>query len=499
MRANPIRFTGMASGMDTDSIVRDMMRPQKYKIDQEKKAQALVQLRQDAWKDLNKKLSDFHRNYTEKMSRGSFEKNDITSSNPDVISIDDNVKVPEGTHTFEVTQIAQSASTVGQIDGGNKVPATTTVKDLMKDFTIFDKLVMTVNGKPITVAIKAEDTLSDLAENMNAALKEGKTGFTAKYDEANGSLFISSTVTGKDQSISFSKDNSEGAKLFKELGLERHEPVTGKDAIYTYNGGDFTSSSNKIEVNGIKANLRSASNGDVTISSVTDPDATYDFIKEFITEYNKLIDELNEKLDTRPAKDIMPLTSEERDAMSESDIKLWEDKLNSSLFYQDTDLANFVGSARRTLGQVLKDVDKGDHNSLASVGIITGLWQEKGKLYIVGDEDSGVHASKTNKLREALAEDPNKVTKFFRKMGSELYATHNKAFTTGNNLKSAMSFYNDKLMVDKVKSYEERISVLEERMYKMEDIQYAKFAAMEKMLSRLNSQGDWLMQQFGGM
>ncbi len=292
-----------------------------------------------------------------------------------------------------------------------------------------------------------------------------------------------------------------GRNLFKELGLIQEDKFTsiakGKDAEYSYNGDTFYSSSNQIEVNGIKATLKATSSEAITITSANDPNATYDFIKDFITEYNQLIDEINLKIGTKPGKDIMPLTAEERKGMSESEIELWEDKLNNSLFYKDDQLTSFVDSARRILGQVLQ-VEGSNYNSLASLGIVAGSWQEKGKLYIQGDEDSGLHSEKPNKLRESIGKDPEGVAKLFEALGKNLYADHNKTLISGNELKSAMNFYNDKVMDNQFKSFDKRIKTLEERMYKMEEMQYRKFAAMEKMLSSLNNQGSWLAQQFGG-
>lgn len=40
---------------------------------------------------------------------------------------------------------------------------------------------------------------------------------------------------------------------------------------------------------------------------------------------------------------------------------------------------------------------------------------------------------------------------------------------------------------------------LEDKMYRMEDMYYKQFTAMEKMLSQLNNQSNWLMSQLGGM
>ena len=533
MRAQPIRFTGMASGMDTDSIVKDLLRPQQYKIDNQKKAQALVKLKQDAWKDMNKKLFDFHRNFTEKLGRGStFNKNITTSSNDNAMSITNSETVPEGTHTFDVTKLAESAMVVAKGADGVDLSKNDTIGDLMGEGVATPKkLTMRVNGEIVEVDVKSTDKLSDIAKSMNDKLK-GK-GFTASYDEANGSFFVRSTATGKNQNIDFDPmikidpktgpefvRDPQSIELFKKIGLVKVEKVkveevvdgetvekevdkivesrfAGKEAIYSYNGAEFTSPTNKIEVNGIKATLKAAGTGPITISSEPDTDGIYDFVKEFVTEYNNLIDEINLKIGTKPAKDIMPLTAEERDSMSESEIKLWEEKLNSSLFYQDQQLTDFVNSARNILGQVL-GVEDGKPNSLASLGIVTGSWEERGKLHIEGDEDDTLYAGKPNKLKAAIEKDPQAVADLLNGLGEKLYKEHDDTLRASNELKSAMNFYNDKVMSDKVKTFDKQIITLEERMYRMEQMHYAKFAAMEKMLNSLNSQSSWLSQQFGG-
>lgn len=517
MRANPIRFSGMASGMDTDSIVKDMMRPQQYKIDKEKKAQALVKLRQDAWKDMNKKLFDFHTKFTQKMSlKSTYDKNVITSSNSNAIEIGDETAVPAGTHEFKNIELATAASVTG---AKINVAAETRIGGLMGIGENGVQLRMTVtdvDGKkiPVTVDVAGDNTLQGVARKMNDELQG--TGFTARYDEANGRFFLNSTKTGE-QAIEFNsiheittpaKPAEEGKEAtlaevsesaidggFKKLGLGRLATdmviVPGKGSSYEYNGIKIEGHTNQIEVNGIKATLKANTIEPVIISSVPDPDATYNVIKEFVTEYNKLIEEINLKVGTKPGKDIEPLTSEEREAMSESDIKLWDEKLNASLFYKDPELTKFLDSARSILSSQFGA-------DLAKLGIVTGSWEERGKLHILGDEDDEFHSKAPNKLKEALNRDPQAVADKFYEVGQALYKTHNATFTKSSKLKSAMNFYNDKIMTDKLKGFDKQISTLEDRMYKMEEIQFRKFAVMEKMLSQLNSQGSWLAQQFGG-
>ena len=479
----------MASGMDTDSIVKDLMKPQQNKIDKEKKAQALLQLKQDAWKDMNKTLYNFHTKFIQKLGQeGTFTKKITTVSNPGAMSIDNGALMPEGSHNFKISQLATSTTVTGNIDDSKD--ANTTVGQLIDstEKEIELEMKVTVNGekKAISVTVLATDKLADVAKKMNEGLKD--TGFSAGYDAANKKFFVNATKTGTKQDIEFT-----ASTLFTELGLnETGAKEKGLDAEYYYNNSvKLTSSSNQIEVNGIKATLKATSTESIAVISTLDPDATYDFIKEFVNEYNKLLDDIHEKLGAKPGTDIEPLTAEERESMSDSEIKLWEEKLNSSLFYRDPELTAFVDSMR----SVLTSQFGGD---LAKYGIVTGSWEEKGKLHIMGDEDDELYAGKTNKLREELAKHPGAVAKRFAEIGSTLYKGINDKLITGNKIKSAMNFYNDKVITDKMSDSEKRILTLEERMYKMEELQYKKFAAMEKMLSSLNTQSSWLTQQFGG-
>ena len=504
MRSTSIRFTGMASGMDTDSIVKDMLRPQQYRIDTQKKAQALVQLKQDAWKDMNKKLFDFHTKFTDKMRLAStFNKNNTTSSNTDAMSIDSGATVPQGTHKFDITSLAESISIAQRIENpSDEVATAVTLKFKLQGEGRPE------DGKEIEITVEAGETLENAAILVAEKLKEN--GFSANYKD--GVFFANSTNTGSQEKIVIdSGANGDAKDLFKKLGLmlgddpsNPDHQVKGEDAVYTYNGTIFKSATNEIEINGIKATLKAANTGSVTISSTPDTEATYAWIKEFVTEYNNLIDEINDKIGTKPAKGIEPLTAEERESMSESEIKLWEEKLNSSLFYRDEQLTDFVNSARNILGQVFPPrYDEAgkkivEYRSLADLGIVTGSWEERGKLHIIGDEDDALYSNQPNKLKEALEKDPGAVGGLFAKFGDALYQDHNKKLTASNDLKSAMNFYNDKVIAKKVQTFDSEISTLEDRMYKMEAMYVARFAAMEKMLSSLNSQSSWLSQQFGG-
>ena len=52
----PIRITGMNSGLDTESIISELVKAQKTKTDNIRKKQTSLQWKQDAWKELNSKV-----------------------------------------------------------------------------------------------------------------------------------------------------------------------------------------------------------------------------------------------------------------------------------------------------------------------------------------------------------------------------------------------------------------------------------------------------------
>ena len=53
----------------------------------------------------------------------------------------------------------------------------------------------------------------------------------------------------------------------------------------------------------------------------TDAQGIYDKIKDFLTEYNNVINEMTRLYNAESAKDYEPLTDEEKEAMSEKEVE----------------------------------------------------------------------------------------------------------------------------------------------------------------------------------
>ena len=59
MSSNIQRITGMASGLDVDSLVKGMMQPYNARVDKAKQDRDLLQWKQDAYRDTLTDLNTF--------------------------------------------------------------------------------------------------------------------------------------------------------------------------------------------------------------------------------------------------------------------------------------------------------------------------------------------------------------------------------------------------------------------------------------------------------
>lgn len=492
-----IQFSGLASGLDTDNIIKELMKVERMKVDKVTKQKTRIEWKKDIWKEMNTKLYDFYTNQVfDLKSSGTFNKKNAYVSDSS-ISVTATSTAPRGTHKIKVTQIAKGA----YLNSGNVDSAKTTSGDAT--FTISD-------GKATkSITLSSGSDVNALINKIN----ESGLDIKANYDSNLGKIFINSTTTGSETKIEFSELNDVAKNFFGDMGfsVDNSDPTNikvnntgniaqnGQDAIFEYNGVTaLTSSDNEITVNGLNVKFNAATNTDININVTQDTDAIYDRVKEFITKYNSLITEINEKIGADSARGYDPLTSDEKKAMSDDDIKLWEDKIKKSLLRKDSTLTSLLNSMRSIVGSSA-GVDSTDfkYHFLSDLGIVTGDYTEKGILHINGDENDPLYAIKTNKLKEAIESDPDKVSEFLNAIGEELYSTMQDKMKS-TSLSSALTFFNDKGMDSKIKEYKDRTEELERRLQDVESRYYKQFTAMEKAIQAMNSQGSYIASMLGG-
>lgn len=264
--------------------------------------------------------------------------------------------------------------------------------------------------------------------------------------------------------------------------------IEGSDSKIILNGAELTSSSSVVSANGLEISLTGVTkeNESVTFSVATDTDAIYDSVKSFLKEYNSVMKEMNTLYNADSAKGYEPLTSQEKEAMSDDEVKEWETKIKNSLLRSDSTLGGIINAMRSAM-QTTVEYDGGTY-ALSSLGIMTSTdYTEGGLLHIYGDPDDSVYSAKDDKLKKALEENPDVVIATLTGVFGNLRQTMSDKMA-GSKYSSSMTFYNDIKMKSDVKDYESDIKDWEDKLADMEDAYYSKFTAMETALAKLQSQ-----------
>lgn len=262
--------------------------------------------------------------------------------------------------------------------------------------------------------------------------------------------------------------------------------IDAKDAEFTLNDAKFTSDTNETTVNGITLTLSGTTTSPVTFTLINDTQAVYDTIKNFVNKYNEILKEMNELYYADSSRGYDPLSDDEKDAMTDSEIEKWETKIKDSLLRRDNTLGGIISSMKSSL---LTPVEvNGKRYSLSSFGVgSSSIYLERGLLHIQGDADDTMYSSSTNKLMAALEDDPDTVMQVFSGVAKNLYKTMQDKMKK-TSLSSALTFYNDVYIKNQLVAYNKQISKDEKKLTELEDKYYKQFSAMETALAKLQSQ-----------
>ncbi|MDO4966812.1 MAG: flagellar filament capping protein FliD [Lachnospiraceae bacterium] len=514
-----IRITGMNSGLDTDSMVKELVNAYEKKGQKTKNNKIKTEWKQDIWTDLNKKIKSFNTKIANLKYTSSFAQKKTSSSDESKVSVIASDSAVSGTQTVEVKNLAKAAyMTSGKLSLAEGVEGKVTSKTKLSDLGFDSEATITITkgGKPVDISVKGDMTIDQFA-----SLAE-KAGITANFDETSGRLFMFSSKSGAADDFTITSTNNEALKT---LGLYEYSDsekaalisegknktlvdemsakmIHGEDAVITLNGATFTSNTNVFNVNGLSITAKGVTdeNTPVSISTDTDYDAIYNSLKSVFKEYSTLINELDKLYNADTAKGYDPLTDEEKDALSDDEIEKWEQKIKDSLLRRDENI-NSVASAMRNAGLQTYLVN-GKKMSLSDFGVETlGYFDaadnEKNALHIAGDPDDEAVSGETNKLKQMLSKDPKGAISFFTQYFQELSNNFSK-LTRSSTSRSYGNFFDDKTMKSEVSDYEKKVADWEDKVADEEDKYYRQFTRMEKELAKLNSTQTSIASYFGG-
>ncbi|AWO74749.1 MULTISPECIES: flagellar hook-associated protein 2 [Geobacillus] len=495
--ANTLRISGLASGMDIDKIVSDLMKAERMPLDKLKQKKQLLEWQRDDYRSMNtllQGLDDYlFSNIT--LQSSMFKKN-VSSSNESVVTATAGSSAANVAAAIQVNQVATSA--VWLSDATKRVDKAS--------FSVDADVTLTINvtngdgsTKQATITVKQGTTLDGLIAQLN---NNADLGVSAFYDEQTGRVSIMKKETGGRASLVLADQAT--VDFFAQLGFtntaagqELTGKTAGKDADITINGLRTTRSSNTFTINGVTYTVKGT--GTATVSVETDVDAMFNAIKGFVDKYNDTIDKINAKLKEERYRDYPPLTDEQKEAMTEKQIELWEEKARSGMLRGDSILSSALSQMRMNVYTKVEGANiPSGFSQLAQIGITTSSnYLDGGKLII--DE---------TKLREKIKENPDAVYQLFnqdgatdaekgiaRRLRDTIKATIGKIEQkAGKTIWTNQQFAIGRDLIE----INDQIDRFEDRLKQIEDRYYRQFTAMEEAIQRANQQSMYLMNAFGG-
>ena len=511
-----IRMTGLASNLDTESMITALTSTYQTHVDDLKGQQKKLSWTQDKWKSLNKDITSFYNGTLGDMRFSTaYNKKTTTASNTSAVTVVTGDTAMNASQSLSVTSLASTAYMTGgklALASGataTSISSSTTMQDLglTADGTLKIKMGVTdgstASSDAISVAVNKTDKISDVISRINSATSSSSgTKISANFDATNGRIYLGASDSGK--TASFAIDSSNSSNLLTSLGLgSEGKYVAGADAAITLNGVEYTSKSNNFTVNGLTITANQTAS-DITLTTKQDTSGIYDTIKSFLKSYNTLVNNFDTLYNADSASKYTMLTDDEKDKMTDDEVNDWEDKIKASLLRNDETLGTVKDSMRTIMNQSFSVTDKNGTTSqvsLSTFGINTLSYfdaeeNERNAFHIDGDKDDSSTKGNTDLLSAAIASDPDKVSDFFMQMSKSLYSKMSDLMKA-TDYSSSYTVYEDKLMASQYSAYTDKISDAQTELEEKQDYYYSKFSKMETALTKLKSSSSSLSSLFG--
>lgn len=284
---------------------------------------------------------------------------------------------------------------------------------------------------------------------------------------------------------------------------------------------NFTRASNSFDIDGLTINVKGEFNADganapdkdgnayeaITFNTTTDSDKIVDAIKSFIEDYNEMATELKNAYSTLPGQKsnggrYEPLTAEEEEQYSESELKAYNEKAKQGILFGDSDLSSMYS---KLLGAITPG--GADGQTLREIGITTSY--SNGMTTLSLDED---------KLRSALEGDPDKVRNAFTKTKEDGSSSNGLMQNLQNTLNSyvkttgepkgilinragsvkAPTSLNSNSLKSQIDNIDSQIDRWQKKMSDQIDRYTTKFSRLEQLIAEMNSQASSMAGLMGG-
>jgi flagellar hook-associated protein 2 len=443
-----IQFSGLASGLDTSSIIQALLAAEKAPITRLTAQQEKLSAQQTQLAALQSSLQALTFASFELTLPSLFEgAQTVTSSAPALVTATINSGAALGGYEVEVTHLASSA----QRSFTFKSPA---AEDTIE-----------IEGREY--AVKAGTTAAELAAKINS---DGKgTVFAAVQGE--GKIVLSSRTTGAAEGGEFVEVQDAGGTLQEIVGSARE----GHDAEYAVDGAPASSPSNTVTeaIPGVTLTLGGLTTSGAVTIAVQPPAPNVSAIEKqlesFVSQYNAAVEAIQTQLTTKPLANPQNAT-----------------EMATGSLYGDSTLGNLLSAMRESMYEPIEGLPA-EMSSPLSLGISTGA-SSGGKTSQAAL--SGLLKLEPAKLAKAIQEDPEAARTMMQKWALSFNKLVEAVSAPGGSLETRIN--GDSEQVREMKT---RITSMNEILEVRQKALEQTYAELEAVISQNSAQSSWLTQQ----
>ena len=499
---NSVRIPGLATGMDTDQMIKDMLTGEQSKIDKVFQNQQMVKWQQETYRDITKNVKGFYDKYFSVTSKdyilGSKSFNTITvnSSNNSVITATGSSSASNINYNFDVKRLATSKTmSASSASNGVTIKKDSTLEELglLVDGATFK--ISTGEGKESKViTINKDDKVSDLINKINESFP-GEV--KASFSDMTGKLTISSNTTGDSSTLKIidvekdadgnyvNKDTSDSLSFLK---MSENEGKNAEVIVMDSAGKvikELNESKNTFNIDGITYNLNGV--GQASLTSTQDVTPVVEKLESFINDYNKIMDDIYDLVTQKKSNGYPPLTEAQKKEMTEEEIKNWDKKSKEGMLRNDSELRAFMDDMKSAMLGPFESLGK----SLSDIGITSvDNYNKPGQIKLDVDKFTKV-LQENGDLAEKIT------TGVFDKVKTNMYkyvGSSTSIFAKKAGIEKTSTDLNN-LYSEQIRKQEEQIKKLTSKMKTKEQQLYSKFARLEATMSKLNSQMNYFVNQ----
>lgn len=382
-----VGFDGLATGMDTDEIIQELMEIERESIVRQEQEIEEVETEQETWQEVNQQVVDLDNTVEGLDDNDLYQAREATSGDEDVMTVEAEPGAqPAVYRDMRVDQLAEANSFMAEEavwEAIDDVEETIDPLGLSDDFTI--SLADGGEEDEVTIEVEEDMSLADIRDEINQA-GEG----IAEARIVGGRLLIEAAETGEENAIEL---EDEGDTL-ESLSFGEEEHRTAADAEFQMEGMNETSPTNDgIEITeDLTVDLEgvSAENETFDIEVREDTEGFEEGINEFIESFNELQSFLNEA------------TGEEGELQGDTTARRLQSSLRTAIMDTARDLGAELGNEEiLSLGDMGIEIDADAREASEFEGqmeITDGddfdealsLHMDEVQNLFLGDEEAGV-------------------------------------------------------------------------------------------------------------